>query len=219
MLFHYSGHGGRIEDTSGDESDGFDETILPVDHARSGHIVDDELNAVLVKPLCPGVRLTAIFDCCHSGSALDLPFTYYPDGRVKEQKGKIQKMGSIANNLLSSGLRGNIGGAFSTLQQGLKTITRPEKSMDQKVNEKGNLHADVIMFSGCKDAQTSADAYLDGKGQGAMSYALIKALQMYPGISYGSLLVCVRDILRNEFHQIPQISTCRFIDLNQMFII
>jgi hypothetical protein len=75
------------------------------------------------------------------------------------------------------------------------------------------------MFSGCKDSQTSADAHLEGKGQGAMSYAVIKALQMYPGISYGSLLMCIRDILRQDFHQIPQISTCRFMDLNQPFVI
>ena len=65
LLFHFSGHGGRQEDKDGDESDGSDETILPCDHARAGVIVDDELNSLLVRPLAPGVRLTAIFDCCH----------------------------------------------------------------------------------------------------------------------------------------------------------
>lgn len=118
LLFHFSGHGGYQADKNGDESDGSDETIMPVDHARAGAIVDDELNALLVQPLAPGVRLTAIFDCCHSGSALDLPFTYYPDGRVKEQKSKLQKIGSIGKNLLKSGLTMNIGGALSSLQQG-----------------------------------------------------------------------------------------------------
>ena len=122
LLFHFSGHGGFQADTNGDESDGNDETILPVDHARAGVIVDDELNALLVQQLAPGVRLTAIFDCCHSGSALDLPFTYYPDGRVKEQKSKMQKIGSIGKNLLKSGLTMNIGGALSSLQQGTLSI-------------------------------------------------------------------------------------------------
>jgi hypothetical protein len=32
-------------------------------------------------------------------------------------------------------------------------------------------------------------------------------------------LMCIRDILRQDFHQIPQISTCRFMDLNQPFVI
>jgi hypothetical protein len=34
--------------------------------------------------------------------------------------------------------------------------------------------ADVIQFSGCKDEQTSADAFINGEASGAMSYALIK---------------------------------------------
>ena len=33
----------------------------------------------MVKPLPPGCRLTAIYDSCHSGSALDLPHTYARD--------------------------------------------------------------------------------------------------------------------------------------------
>ena len=37
--------------------------------------------------------------------------------------------------------------------------------MQEKVQQKGNLGADVIMFSGCKDSQTSADANLQGQGQ------------------------------------------------------
>ena len=52
------------------------ETIIPVDHKKNGPIVDNQINAMLVQALPPGVRLTAIFDSCHSGSALDLPYRY-----------------------------------------------------------------------------------------------------------------------------------------------
>lgn len=31
VFVHYSGHGGRVRDTSGDEEDGYDETLIPVD--------------------------------------------------------------------------------------------------------------------------------------------------------------------------------------------
>lgn len=45
FFFHYSGHGGRVKDTDGDEDDGYDETIYPVDfqqyEGESGQIVDD----------------------------------------------------------------------------------------------------------------------------------------------------------------------------------
>ena len=36
-----SGHGGQTKDTDGDEADGFDEVIYPVDFKVVGHIVDD----------------------------------------------------------------------------------------------------------------------------------------------------------------------------------
>lgn len=57
FFFHFSGHGGRVslryylylkltsfyqmKDYDGDEDDGYDETIYPVDHAIYGQIVDD----------------------------------------------------------------------------------------------------------------------------------------------------------------------------------
>ena len=34
------------------------------------------MHDILVKPLPAGCRLTALFDCCHSGSVLDLPYEY-----------------------------------------------------------------------------------------------------------------------------------------------
>ncbi|KAJ9057970.1 Ca(2+)-dependent cysteine protease [Entomophthora muscae] len=82
LFFHFSGHGSQQEDKDGDEDDGFDETICPVDYNQSGMIVDDEMNAIMVQPLPPGCRLTAIFDCCHSGTALDLPYTYDQHGKI-----------------------------------------------------------------------------------------------------------------------------------------
>lgn len=43
-------------------------------------------------------------------------------------------------------------------------------------SHKLTLVADVIMFSGCKDNQTSADAFINGQATGAMSHALVTAL-------------------------------------------
>ncbi|KAF8433657.1 caspase domain-containing protein, partial [Boletus edulis BED1] len=84
LFFHYSGHGGQIPDTHGDETNGFDEVIYPVDYKKAGVIIDDELHRIMVKPLPRGCRLTAVFDSCHSGTTLDLPFMYHHDGRLKE---------------------------------------------------------------------------------------------------------------------------------------
>jgi hypothetical protein len=51
-----------------------DETILPTDFKKAGVIVDDDLNAMMVRPLAPGVTLHALIDACHSGTAMDLPY-------------------------------------------------------------------------------------------------------------------------------------------------
>lgn len=84
LWFHYSGHGGQAVDLDGDEDDGYDETIYPVDFKQAGQIVDDEMHHIMVRSLPQGCRLTAIFDSCHSGSALDLPYIYSTQGVVKE---------------------------------------------------------------------------------------------------------------------------------------
>ncbi|CAH1441051.1 unnamed protein product [Lactuca virosa] len=74
LVFHYSGHGSRQRNYNGDEVDGYDETLCPLDFETQGMIVDDEINASIVKPLPFGVKLHAIIDACHSGTVLDLPF-------------------------------------------------------------------------------------------------------------------------------------------------
>ncbi|KAM3355552.1 Metacaspase-2 [Capsicum chinense] len=74
LVFHYSGHGSQQRNYTGDEVDGFDETLCPLDFETQGMIVDDEINATLVRPLPRGAKLHAIIDACHSGTMLDLPF-------------------------------------------------------------------------------------------------------------------------------------------------
>eukprot|EP01001_Neometanema_parovale_P007266 NODE_357_length_2608_cov_73.154125_g337_i0.p1 GENE.NODE_357_length_2608_cov_73.154125_g337_i0~~NODE_357_length_2608_cov_73.154125_g337_i0.p1 ORF type:complete len:582 (-),score=155.72 NODE_357_length_2608_cov_73.154125_g337_i0:206-1951(-) len=76
LFFHYSGHGGQQRDTHGDEADGKDETIIPVDYQSAGQITDDVLFAKLVLPLPQGAQLTVLMDCCHSGSVMDLPYMF-----------------------------------------------------------------------------------------------------------------------------------------------
>ena len=94
-----SGHGGQTKDTSGDEADGYDETIYPLDFEQAGQIVDDvssevaerrsymltsyqQMHDILVKPLPPGCRLTAIFDVSLSHSPIKLKLTSLPSAPV-----------------------------------------------------------------------------------------------------------------------------------------
>jgi metacaspase-1 len=81
IFLHYSGHGARIKDDDGnEEADGHDESLVPLDYNTNGVIRDDDLFSAIIKPLKSDVCLTAIMDCCHSGSVLDLPYLFKADG-------------------------------------------------------------------------------------------------------------------------------------------
>lgn len=75
LFFSFSGHGTKVVDVSGDEEDGFDGAIRPSDYKTAGDILDDHLYDI-VKDLPVDSRLFALFDCCHSGTMLDLPYNY-----------------------------------------------------------------------------------------------------------------------------------------------
>ncbi len=74
VIFYFSGHGSQMKDVSGDEADGYDETIVPHDtRDREGKVFDisdDELNELLRQLSLKTKKVTFIFDSCHSGSAV-----------------------------------------------------------------------------------------------------------------------------------------------------
>jgi hypothetical protein len=153
MLTKFSGHGGQTKDLDGDEEDGYDEVIYPVDFRQAGHIVDDEMHEIMVKPLAAGVRLTAIFDSCHSGSALDLPYIYSTQGVLKEPN-LAKEAGQGLLGIVSSYARGDLGGIASTAMGIFKKATSGDSVYQNNLRTKTSA-ADVIMWSGSKDDQTS----------------------------------------------------------------
>ena len=70
LWFHYSGHGVSLKDRDGDEEDGRDEGIVPLDVWQEGIIRDDFLKSLFT--IRDSQKLRAIFDCCHSGTILDI---------------------------------------------------------------------------------------------------------------------------------------------------
>lgn len=71
VFFQYSGHGRQVKDENDDETDGYDEGIVPLDWNINGTIRDDVLNKFF-SSCNPKTKILCIFDCCHSGSILDL---------------------------------------------------------------------------------------------------------------------------------------------------
>ena len=80
VFIHFSGHGQQIQDDNGDEVDGMDEAMIPID-ARSkfeegvyegeNHLRDDEFAEILTnirREAGPNGSVLVIIDACHSGT-------------------------------------------------------------------------------------------------------------------------------------------------------
>lgn len=92
LFFYYSGHGSYVQDLDGDEQDGYDETILPCDFLTGGEIIDDEMKSRLTTQINSQSTLVGVFDCCHSGTAMDLPVQY-----LDQSQGPIQRILTSVN--------------------------------------------------------------------------------------------------------------------------
>lgn len=147
------GHGGQTKDLDGDEEDGYDEVIYPVDFRQVGHITDDEMHRIMVRPLQAGVRLTAIFDSCHSGTALDLPYIYSTQGILKEPN-LAREAGQGLLGVISSYSRGDLNGVATNIVGFFKKATGGDDAHSRTLATKTSP-ADVVMLSGSKDDQTS----------------------------------------------------------------
>jgi len=77
LVFFYSGHGSTIVNTSiNKDVEPLDDVLITID---SNCIIDDDLNEIIQKNLKPNVKLFVLFDCCHSGTMLDLRYNFPVD--------------------------------------------------------------------------------------------------------------------------------------------
>lgn len=101
----YSGHGSWIKDYSKDEIDGKDEVLVPSDFKTSGIISDDLLYHVLSN-LNPKTKCFCIFDCCHSGTIIDLDYIYDLNSKsFKKSKNTTSRMNHLNNIIMLSGCK------------------------------------------------------------------------------------------------------------------
>ncbi|MGK7898545.1 MAG: caspase family protein [Xenococcus sp. (in: cyanobacteria)] len=190
LVFHFSGHGSQIRDRDGDElKDHMDELICPYDmNWDNGFITDDMLNAIFTK-LPSNVLLEVVLDCCHSGNGLrDISL------------GRPAELGSENPTL------------YRYLPPPMDITCRSEGEEDEleavrgfKSEDRSTVHH--ILWAGCKDNQTSADAYINGSYNGAFTYYFCKHMRDSGGdLSRKNLLKRIRDSLYyGGYSQIPQL--------------
>lgn len=81
---------------------------------------------------------------------------------------------------------------------------------------------EVVVFSGCMDQQTSADAYISGQSQGMMTYAFLSTLNKYEDkqLTYKTFITELQQYSQNnKYQQIPQLSFNNTIDINSVYVL
>jgi hypothetical protein len=191
VLLHYSGHGANVPDKDGDEADNRDEILCPTDLDWKDPLTDDWLRTTFNK-LRAGVSLTVIMDCCHSGTNTrvllppDAPMIprYLPNpwDLMAEESGRK--------------LRGKLRGE-------LRASPRARRKKSDIVV------ADIpeLLITGCRDTQTSADAYIGKSYNGALTYHLVAALNDAKGkISSRDLhSKTLAKLKQGDYDQVPQL--------------
>jgi hypothetical protein len=104
LFFLYSGHGSYAVDRNGDEKDGRDELIVSCDLKG---VLDDELKALIQTHLKPDATLFALFDCCFSGSVLDLKYQFMDSLNYEKFTENSKQLETPGNVFMISGSTDN----------------------------------------------------------------------------------------------------------------
>jgi metacaspase-1 len=190
-VLHYSGHGSNVPDDNRDEADGRDEILCPTDLDWNDPLRDDWLRTTF-DGLRAGVKLTVIMDCCHSGTNTRaiLP----PDAPVKERY--LPSPWGLA-------------AAESGRSLPRKVTSELRRSARASRKAKDIVSADLpeVLITGCRDTQTSADAFINGRYNGALTYGLVDAIRGAKGkLTYRELHDRVSQTLKaRQFDQVPQL--------------
>ena len=167
FFMSYSGHGGQVPDTSGDEPDKQDETWCLYD----GQLIDDELYLELSR-FAAGVRILVLSDSCHSGSVTrDMPPPPPPPGQRARLMPSAVAMRTYADNKafydkLQADVAKASGGAIVDPDAALAQVA----ASGRRTAIVTKFKPGVILISGCQDNQTS----MDGDHNGAFTEALLQ---------------------------------------------
>jgi hypothetical protein len=198
LYVHYSGHGTTAVTAEAGEVDHVDSCWVPLDYQTAGLIRDNELRTIANR-VPSGATLWITSDSCHSGSVLDLRYSF-----------------------ADTSFRGDLVDDFVPVWEADDVSYDPRALVTSTVTVENRFYpattGTVVLLSGCKDLQTSADAYEERQSQGAMSWALFSALKQDKTTALKYLVRDVRMLLKqHKYTQIPQLSSGTTLDLNTSF--
>jgi hypothetical protein len=82
-------------------------------------------------------------------------------------------------------------------------------------DKNADTNCNVVMISGCLDRQTSADAYINNKSQGAMTWSFLESLNTNPNMTWKELTQSMRALLsKSQYEQVPQLSSGKVLNID-----
>ena len=161
VYLHFSTHGQPVEDLNGDEEDGWDEAIIPINayklykkgvYEGKKHLLDDQLNQYVKKlreKIGPRGFLYVVIDACHAGTS----------SRANDETVRGTKVGFTYNN----------------------KVFKPsaQKKSHYKIEASAKM-SHVMYLEACRPDQVNMEIKVKDKRYGPLSYNIAQALQNSP---------------------------------------
>lgn len=160
VYLHFSTHGQPVEDINGDEIDGWDESIVPIDafkiyrkgvYEGNKHLIDDTLNKYIKKlreKIGPTGFLYVVIDACHAGTS----------SRANDETIRGTYVGFTYNN----------------------KVFRPSKNKKSHYRiEPSAKQSDVMFIEACRPDQVNTEIKVGGKRFGPLSYNIAQTLSSF----------------------------------------
>ena len=160
VYLHFSTHGQPVEDLSGDEEDGWDESIVPIDaykiykrdvYEGKKHLTDDMLNKYVMKlreKIGATGFLYVVIDACHAGTS----------SRANDETIRGTHVGFTYNN----------------------RVFKPSTSKKSHYRiEASAKQSNVLFLEACRPDQVNTEIKVDGKRYGPLSYNIAQTLSSF----------------------------------------
>ena len=161
VYIHFSTHGQPVEDLNGDEDDGWDEAIVPIDayklykkglYEGKKHLLDDQLNTYtnkLREKIGPKGFLYIVIDACHAGTS----------SRANDETVRGTKVGFTQNNKVFK--------PSTSKKSHFQIVSSPKLS-------------NVMFIEACRPDQVNMEIKVGNKRYGPLSYNISQALSTNP---------------------------------------
>lgn len=160
VYLHFSAHGQPVEDLNGDEEDGWDESIVPIDayklykkgvYEGQKHLTDDLLNKYIKKlreKIGPTGFLYVVVDACHAGTS----------SRANDETIRGTHVGFTYNN----------------------KVFKPSTSKKSHYRiEASSKQSNVLFIEACRPDQVNTEIKVDSKRFGPLSYNIAQTLSNF----------------------------------------